>query len=45
MGKYDDFGVPLTKREAVVALLIVSAALTAWIAIVSYAVYKLLQVA
>lgn len=43
MGKYDDYGVPLTKREAIGVAVILGAAFTCWIAIVSFVVYKLLH--
>lgn len=39
----EDDGIPLTKREALGVGLILGAALTCWIAIVSFAIYKLLH--
>ena len=43
MGKYDDYGVPLTKREMVNVVLIAGAAFTCWIAAVCFAVLKFFQ--
>ena len=43
MDKYDDYGVPLTKREVAFVALVLCSALTCWIAIISFAVHKFLQ--